>query len=102
MFAFYCTSNLDHIYFALTKGDGKMKIEDNRSNLRKFEELVVGDVFEYESNYYIKTKEINDSNSPASYMTYNAVNINSSCAGELFYFKDNLVYLLDDVTLVLN
>ena len=39
MFAFYCTSNLDHIYFALTKGDGKMKIEDNRSNLRKFEGL---------------------------------------------------------------
>lgn len=78
-----------------------MKIEDNRDNLRKFEELVVGDVFEYESNYYLKTKEINDSKSPASYMTYNAVNINS-CAGKLFYFTDNLVHLLDDVTLVLN
>ena len=84
------------------EGDGKMKIEDNRSNLRKFKELVVGDVFEFESNYYLKTKEINDSKSSASYMTYNAVNINSSCAVELFYFKDDLVHLLDDVTLVLN
>lgn len=84
------------------KGENSMKIEDNRDNLRKFEELVAGDVFEYESNYYLKTKEINDSKSPASYMTYNAVNINSSCAGELFYFKDNFVHLLDDVTLVLN
>ncbi len=84
------------------KGENSMKIEDNRDNLRKFEELVVGDIFEYESNYYLKTKEINDSKSPASYMTYNAVNINSSCAGELFYFTDNFVHLLDDVTLVLN
>lgn len=79
-----------------------MKIEDNRSNLRKFEELVVGDAFEYEGNYYLKTKEINVSKNPASYTTYNAVNINSSCAGKLFYFTDNLVHLLDDVTLVLN
>lgn len=78
-----------------------MKIEDNRDNLRKFEELVVGDVFEYEGNYYLKTKEINDSKSPTSYMTYNAVDINSF-AGKLFYFTDNLVHLLDDVTLVLN
>ena len=70
--------------------------------MRKFEELVAGDVFEYESNYYLKTKEINDSKSPASYTTYNAVNIDSSCAGELFYFTDNLVHLLDNVTLVLN
>ena len=42
MFTFYCTSNLDYIYFALTKGEKKMKIEDNRNDTRKFSDLEVG------------------------------------------------------------
>ena len=54
MFAFYCTSNLDYIYFALTKGDGKMKIETNRGCVSKFEELKIGDVFIFNDEVFIK------------------------------------------------
>ena len=40
---------LDSISRYRLKGDGKMKIEDNRDNTRHFSELVVGDVFTCEN-----------------------------------------------------
>lgn len=80
-----------------------MKIEDNRNNAMSFNELAVGDVFEYEGDYYMKISEVHDEDrKDVSYMTYNAVIIDSSCVGKLSYFTADLVHLLDDVTLVLN
>lgn len=94
MFAFYCTSNLVHIYIALTKGDGKMKIEDNRSNVRTFSDLIVGDWFECENNIYIKIDE------KTNHLKYNAVDAET---GIMYKVTENVnVCLLDDVTLVLN
>jgi len=79
-----------------------MKIEDNRDNLRKFEELVVGDVFEYEGDYYMKIREVHDGDrKEVSYIKYNVISLDCS-AGNLFYFDNNSVQFIDDVTLVLN
>lgn len=80
-----------------------MKIEDNRNNVKSFNELAVGSVFWYDDNYYMKTSKVHDEDRKGMYYrTYNAVIINSSDTGKLVYFPDNLVHLLDDVTLVLN
>lgn len=103
MFAFYCTSNLDYIYIALTKGENKMKIEDNRNDTRKFSELVIGDVFTCENGCYIKTMEMRDVRGDISYFSGNAIALGDKMSGSLCNFEDDRkVELIDDVTLVLN
>lgn len=90
MFAFYCTSNLDYIYFALTKGDGKMKIETNRGCVSKFEELKIGDVFIFNDEVFIKIEATG----------INAVYLKNGTTS--YFFEDTEVKLIVDVTLVLN
>lgn len=106
MFAFYCTSNLDHIYFALTKGDEKMKIEDNRNVTRRFSDLEVGDIFTNAAGYYyMKTEKVySNKNGEISIADeFDAVCLSEGIEGTKTRFKpDEKVILLDDVTLVLN
>lgn len=71
-----------------------MKIEDNRSNVRTFSDLIVGDWFECENNIYIKIDE------KTNHLKYNAVDAET---GIMYKVTENVnVCLLDDVTLVLN
>lgn len=78
----------------MMKGEKKMKIEDNRDNIVKFSDLIVGDWFEHERDICIKIDE------KLSDMKFNAVDVET---GIMYRVTENLnVCLLDDVTLVLN
>lgn len=70
-----------------------MKIEDNRSNVRTFEKLAVGSVFEVNQEVYMKAT--------SSYeVEVNSINL---ITGFMHKIDDNYeVHLIDDVTLVLN
>ena len=56
-----------------------MKIEDNRSNVRTFSDLIVGDWFECENNIYIKIDE------KTNHLKYNAVDAET---GEILGSQD--------------
>lgn len=83
-----------------------MKIEDNRNDTRKFSDLVVGDIFTNNAGfYYIKTEKFYSESGKTTSMgdEFNAVCLSEEYAGTKTRFKpDEMVILLDDVTLVLN